>query len=296
MDRPAGASGAARGLQLAGFSFIWWGLAPLYFRLIHHIHPGVVLGWRLAGSCVLMAVIVAALGQLGQVRAALTSRILGLRLLLSGLLISVNWFMFIWLISIDRISEASLGYYMNPFVNIALGVVALGERFSRLQLAAILLAALGVAVKTIAAGGLPWFALALPVTFGLYGLVRKTTPVQPAPALTVETLVATPPALIWLWFASAGAPLTGLTALDLLVLAGTSVITVVPLMAYAASARSLTLSTLGLMQYIAPTLQLGIAVFLFGEPFNWADGVCFACIWAGLALYSAELLSRRASP
>jgi len=215
-----------------------------------------------------------------------------LSLLASGLLIALNWGVFIWAVGASRIVETSLGYYLNPIVNVLLGTLLLRERLRRAQLIAVALAGSGVLVMLLSHGEPPWIALALAVSFGLYGLMHKLTRVRPIAGLAIETGVLAPAALAYLAFATqptGGALLTaGPLAQTLLALAGP--VTALPLLCFASAARRLRLSTLGLFQYLAPTLALLLAVFLYGEPFTRAHAVAFALIWSALALYTADAL------
>ena len=217
-----------------------------------------------------------------------------LALTASALLIAVNWGLFIWAVTADRIIDTSLGYYINPLVSFVLGVVWLGERLTKVQLIAIGLAVLGVVNQTIAVGYLPWVSLALAVSFGIYGLIRKTVPVESLEGLTVEAFILAPISLgyiVWLATSGSGAFLHQGIRLDLLlVLAGP--LTAVPLLLFAAGARLVRLSTMGFLQYLAPSISLLIAVFVYHEPFTHAHAITFALIWSALALVSWEALSR----
>ncbi len=215
-------------------------------------------------------------------------------MLLSTCFIATNWGLFIWAVSVDRVTEASLGYYINPLLNVALARLFLGESLRRLQALAVLLATIGVAYLTIARGALPWVSIVLAISFALYGLVRKRTPVGAVEGLAIETGLVTPVALLFLALQSPpfGRLVTdgGSTAL-LLTLSG--VVTALPLLAFAGAARRLRYTTLGMVQYLAPTLQLGCAVLLYGEPFESAHAVTFGLIWLAVALYLFDLARLR---
>jgi chloramphenicol-sensitive protein RarD len=217
-----------------------------------------------------------------------------LSLLASGVLIGVNWGVFIWAVGAGRIVETSLGYYLNPIVNVLLGTLFLRERLSRAQAIAVGLAGIGVLVMLVSHGKLPWIALALATSFGLYGFLHKLTRVRPIAALAIETGVLTPAALAYLVLATE--PLgdalrtAGPLAQTLLALAGP--VTALPLLWFGSAARRLRLSTLGLFQYLAPTLALLLATFLYGEPFTRAHAIAFALIWGALALYTVDALRR----
>lgn len=215
-------------------------------------------------------------------------------LLASALLIAVNWGLFIWAVTNDRIIDTSLGYYINPLVSFVLGVVWLGERLTKIQLIAIALAVLGVINQTVALGYLPWISLVLAVSFGIYGLIRKTADVESLEGLTIEAIILAPVSLgyiVYLVASGQGAFFhVDLTTDLLLVLAGP--ITAIPLLLFAAGARLVRLSTMGFLQYLAPSISLVLAVFLYNEPFTQAHAVTFTLIWSALALVTWEALRR----
>ena len=275
-----------RGLGFGLGAYLIWGFLPLYFILLAGVTAGEIVADRVVWSLVLLIGILAVAGRFGKLMAVLrTPRTLGL-LTISAALISVNWLIYIWAVQNGHVLAASLGYFLNPLVNVLLGVVVLGERMTRLQMAAVVLAAAGVAVLAMGAGAGLWISLTLAFSFAFYGLVRKVAPVESLEGLTVETALLTPFALAYMaWLASNDALVFGdapmLTAL--LVLAGA--VTAVPLLLFAGAARRLPYSTLGLLQYLAPTLQFLLAITVFGEVMTTAHVVCFALIWSGLALY-----------
>lgn len=275
-----------RGLGFGLGAYLIWGFLPLYFILLAGVTAGEIVADRVVWSLVLLICILAIAGRFGKLLAVLrTPRTLGL-LAISAALISVNWLIYIWAVQNGHVLASSLGYFLNPLVNVLLGVVVLGERLKRMQMAAVALAAAGVAVLASGAGTGLWISLSLAFSFALYGLVRKIAPVESLEGLTVETALLTPLALAYMaWLASNDALIfgdaAGLTAL--LVLAGA--VTAVPLLLFAGAARLLPYSTLGLLQYLAPTLQFLLAITVFGEAMTTAHIVCFALIWLGLALY-----------
>ncbi len=207
----------------------------------------------------------------------------------SAVCISINWGFYIWAVGQGRALEASLGYFIYPLFMVLLGAVVLGERLNRRQGAAVVLVCAGVTSLAVGQGGIPWLVLVFPLSFGLYGLLRKMVPVEALVGLTVETLLLFPFAAIFLWSRPGGGALaTGdLGTTGLLLAAGP--VTTLPLLLFAYGARRLKLSTLGLMQYLNPTMQMAIAVLVFGEAFTTAHAITFACIWAGVALYSLPL-------
>jgi chloramphenicol-sensitive protein RarD len=252
-----------------------------------------ILAQRIVWSCVLAIGLIATQGLWGDVRRVLSSATALPFLCLSALLIGVNWLIYIWAITTGHLVEASLGYFINPLVNVILGIVFLGERLTRLQMAACALAALGVLVMAIAAGVIPWIALSLGISFGFYGLIRKSVRADPLVGFFVETIVLLPFSLgyvLWLLASGTSAMLRGDLRLDLLlVLTGGT--TSAPLIFFAAAAQRLKLSTVGLLQYVSPSLLLALGLFVYGEPFTAVDAVAFGAIWTALALYSFDAFS-----
>jgi len=274
----------------AGAAFVSWGLLPLYWKALGHVPAFEIMCHRMVWSAVFTALVLTVWGRWGELRQGLKDKSTFFMLCASSLLIGGNWLTYIWSVNAGRVLETSLGYYVVPMVNALLGWIVLKDRPRRLQIAAIVLAAVGVANLVVFHGGLPWPALVLATTFGLYGLTRKMVDVGPVPGLFFETAVLTIPAaayLIWLGvsgsgaFGSVDASTTGL-------LAGAGPVTTMPLIFFALGARRLRLVTLGFYQYIAPTCFFFLGVFAYGEPFTWAHLFTFACIWAGIGLYSWE--------
>jgi chloramphenicol-sensitive protein RarD len=280
------------GVLYAALAYGTWGVLPVYWKALGGVPLAEVLAHRVVGTVLFTTVLLAALRQMPELAAALRSPRERLSLLASGVLIAINWSVFLWAVGASRIVETSLGYYLNPIVNVLLGTLLLRERLRRAQWIAVSLAGLGVLVMLVSHGKLPWIALSVAVSFGLYGLMHKLTRVRPIAALAIETGVLAPAALAYLGLATeplGGALLTaGPLAQTLLALAGP--VTALPLLCFASAARRLRLSTLGLFQYLAPTLALLLAVFLYGEPFTRAHAVAFALIWSALALYSVDAL------
>ncbi|HET9510216.1 MAG TPA: EamA family transporter RarD [Sphingomonas sp.] len=275
-----------KGLWLAIAAYILWGGLPLFFKLLHAVPPLQILAHRVVWSVVLLLIAVLVLRRGNAIRDAARGRTLAL-LACSAVLIAVNWLTYIWSVGHAHVIEASLGYFINPLVNVALGVALLGERVGRAQWAAIGVAALGVIVMAVAGGGSVWISLVLALSFGVYGYVRKIAAIDPLGGLTVETLLLTAPAVTVLALAMGdGTAAFGHDVrLDLMLIAA-GAITAAPLLLFAAAAKRLKYTTLGLLQYIAPTLQLIQAVLLFGEPLRWFHVVAFALIWAGCAIYA----------
>ena len=288
-------SEARTGALFALCAFSIWSGFPLYFKLVADIPASEVLGHRILWSLLFVALLLALRGRWQGVREALVTPGLRRRLALSAVLVSINWLVFIWAIANDHVLDASLGYFINPLVNVVLGVLLLGERLRRLQWIAVALALAGVANLVWQHGTLPWIALLLAFSFGGYGLVRQQTSTDALSALFDETLLLAPLAigyLIALDLAGHGHFLRGPLANDgLLLLAG--VLTALPLLLFGGAARRLRLSTLGLLQYTVPTGHFVLAVFVFGEPFTAAHAVTFGAIWLALALYGTDLLRAR---
>jgi chloramphenicol-sensitive protein RarD len=268
-------------------AYVIWGLMPLYLRLMQGIPAGDVLGHRIVWSLLVLALVLSVTGNWPRLRPLLASRRTLLLLLASAVAIGVNWLVYTWAILNGHALDTSLGYFINPLLNVVFGVALLGERLGRLQWAAVALAALGVAVQTLALGYLPWISLALAISFGLYGLIRKLVAVDALAGLFVETLLLAPLALGWLF--TRPYPLADLPVSQLAVLAASGAVTAAPLLLFGRAARALPLSTLGLLQYLSPTLVMIEAVFLFGEELVPARLFAFGCIWAGLALYTWSL-------
>lgn len=278
---------------MAFFAYATWGLLPIYWKLLDAVPALEVLASRIVWSLGFIAALLWVRKAWGKTFGALSDPKTRYWMLLSTSLIATNWGIFIWAVSVDRVTEASLGYYINPLLNIALARVFLGESLRPLQALAVVLASIGVAYLTIARGSLPWVSLVLAVTFAIYGLVRKRTPVGAVEGLAIETGLVAPVALVFLAMQSPpfGQLVTGDILAVLLVLSG--VITALPLLAFAGATRRLRYTTLGMVQYVAPTLQLGCAVLLYGEPFELAHGVTFGLIWLAVALYLVDMFRLR---
>ena len=289
-------------MRAALAAFCIWGLAPLYFRAIGTVPPFEIVAHRVLWSAILLAGLIALLpftGGFARVRSVLVQpRLLGL-LAFTALLTGSNWLVFIWAIDAGRLLEASLGYFINPLVSVALGALFLRERLRPLQAAAVAIACAGVGWRVWQLDSLPWIALFLAGTFGLYGLLRKRAPVEAASGLFIETLLVAPLALAWLvWVGQQGGLSFGSGARTDWLLPLTGVITAVPLMLFAVGARRLPLATVGFLQYLAPSLNFLVAVLVFREPLDATQLVGFALIWCALAVYSFDLLraARRPAP
>jgi len=287
----AEASGSRAGLAYALSAYFAWGLLPVYFRALAPVPPLEILSHRILWSVALLAALVTLLGRWGEVTRPLASGRGRLVLVATTSLISVNWLVYIWAVHAGRVLEASLGYFVNPLVNVLLGVLFLREPLSRPQKISVAIASLGVAVLVLSAGRFPWVALVLALSFGTYGLLRKKERIDAVGGLFLETGLVAPLAALWLLhLARAGTGHFGEEPRLTLLLAAAGVITAVPLIWFALGVQRLRLSTVGLLQYVAPTMQFAIAVFLFREPFSAAHGLAFACIWGSLALYTWDTL------
>jgi chloramphenicol-sensitive protein RarD len=275
-------------------AYIIWGSFPLYFKALAHVPPPEVLAHRIVWSAAFLLVFVVLIGAGAQLRSMLLNRrTLGI-LILTTLLISTNWFVFIYAVTTGKVLQSSLGYYINPLVSIFLAAVFLGERLTGRQKLSIALAAAGVVVQTIMVGSLPIISLILPLTFGLYGLIRKAAHVPAVTGLAMETTLLSPFALayiLWLMASDSSSFMAAGNNTDtLLLLAG--VVTATPLILYGAALNRVRLSTMGIMQYIVPTAHFAWAVFAFGEPLTTGHMVSFGFIWTGLILYTSESLRR----
>ncbi|MEX0408372.1 EamA family transporter RarD [Aquibium sp. LZ166] len=293
----ASSEGAARGFVYALLAYGFWGTLPLFMKLLAHIPAVEVVAHRIVWSVPIAGAVILALGRTADLKRALRSpRTIALAALTAGL-ITVNWGLYVWAIAVDRAVETSLGYYINPLVSVVLGAVLLKERLSRAQIAAVALAAVAVVILTLEAGGLPWVSLALAFSFAAYGFLRKTLPIGPSQGFFLEVLILALPALAYvLWLGATGQGhfvWSNPNDVVLLLLCGPT--TAVPLLFYAFGAKLLRLSTLGIMQYVAPTGIFLIAVFVFGEPFGQARAMAFGLIWIALAIYTWSMVSQARS-
>jgi chloramphenicol-sensitive protein RarD len=283
---------AAVGVAYALLAYGLWGFSPIYFKAIHYVPALDVLGHRVVWSVLLLAILLGLRGRLREMTALLRDFSRLRWLLVSAVLISANWGAYIWAVQSDRILEASLGYYINPLVSVFLGMLFLQETLRPWQWVAIALAGAGTLNMAVSLGTVPWLSLFLAFSFGLYGLVRKAAPVPPMLGLFVETLLVTPAALVFLlWLAAEGGGSFG--RIDLytdLMLVAASLVTALPLLWFTNAAKRLRLSTIGMFQYIAPTVQFVLAVFVFGEIFTIAHAVTFGLIWLALALYTFDVI------
>lgn len=279
-----------RGLLYGVAAYGLWGVVPVFWKQIATIDPIEVLAHRaLWGVVVLVAIVWLAKRQAAVREAARDRRVLG-AMALSSALLAVNWGVFVLAVATDRLLDASLGYFINPLVSVALGTLVLRERLRRTQWLAIALAVIGVALRTWDAGRLPWIAIVLALSFGLYGLVRKTARVDSLAGSTIETALMAPVAGVYLGYLASqgGGALGHVDAVTTVLLVGTGVVTAGPLLLFTAAARRLPLATVGFLQYLAPTGQFLLAVIAYDEPFAREQLVAFACIWTALATFSID--------
>ncbi len=288
-----------RGTLYGAAAYLLWGLFPLYWPLLEPSGALEVLSHRVLWSLVVVAVLLTATGTLGAVRALVRDRRRMLALTAAAVVIAVNWGTYIYGVTNERVVETSLGYFVNPIVTVLLGVLVLGERLRSAQWTALGLAFVAVVVLTVENGRPPWLALVLAFSFGTYGLIKKTVGVGAVEGLAVESAVLLPVAAVYVavlgasgqgTFGSEGAGHAALLALS-------GVVTAVPLLAFAGAASRVSMTTLGVLQYLAPSIQFGLGVTLFDEPLPLAKLLGFVLVWAGLALFTADLVRshRRAS-
>jgi len=283
---------ALLGLVAAACAFSVWGLLPVYWKFLIHVPALEIITHRVVWSVAFLLILIGLSRHLSQLISVFRNRRALGALSVTTLLLAVNWLIYVWAVNSGHVLQASLGYYINPLVNVLLGMIVLKERLRRLQVAAVLLAAGGVMILTVHYGRLPWIALTIACSFGLYGLIRKVAPVGSAEGLTVETLLLTVPGLVYLLYlerGGIGAFLHSGLRIDLLLI-GTGPITAIPLLLFTAGARRIPLSTVGLLQYIAPSGMFLLAVFVYCEPFAVAQVWTFVLIWTALGIYSTDLI------
>jgi len=292
-------SKARRGFLLALGAYLLWGLLPFYMKAVAHLPLAEVIAHRIVWSVPIAAAVLVWVGRTADFKAAIRSPRTIAMAALTAALISVNWGIYVWAIAVDRTVETALGYFINPLVVVVVGAVLLGEKLDRLQIAAVALAAVAVTLLTIEGGKLPWVSLALAFSFAAYGFFRKTLPIGPSQGFLLEVLLLSVPALGYIiYLITTGQDhIVSSTGTDTALLIGCGPGTSVPLLLFAFGAKLLRLSTIGIMQYIAPTMVFLIAVLIFNEPFGTAQAVAFALIWAALAMYSWSMLTsaRRAA-
>lgn len=281
-----------QGLAFALTAYVLWGFLPLYMKLLSHITPAEVVAHRIIWSVPIAALILIFLRRTKDVKAALCDPKMLVMACVTAALVSLNWGIYVWSITSGHALEAALGYYMNPLFSIALGALLLGESLNKAQLLAIALAGAAVAVLVIDGGGVPWAALGMMLTWGFYALGKKQLPIGPNQGFLLEVLILLPFALIYVGYLVAQDASTFDMALsrNTLLLLGCGVVTAIPLMIYANGAKLLRLSTIGILQYIAPTMIFLVAVFVFDEPFGRARAIAFPLIWLALIIYTTSMV------
>ncbi len=272
------------------FAYILWGLLPIYWKWLQAVPASEVLAHRVVWAFVFMVLFVLFMRQwkpfIQSFRALFHEKKKLFGLLIASAIISLNWFTYIWAVANDFVVQASLGYYINPLISILLGILVLKERLSRQQLFSFAIASCGVLYLTINLGVFPWVSFILAITFALYGLIKKVIGVDPIFGLTIETIMITPIALIYLFLQPTNVIVTsGVFSLHFLLLLGAGVATAVPLLLFNAGTPKLPLSTLGFLQYISPTIMLGIGVLMYKEPFTSAHLIAFSFIWTALVIF-----------
>ncbi|MBB1398150.1 MAG: EamA family transporter RarD [Pseudoalteromonas rhizosphaerae] len=277
-----------KGVILACMAFFMWGLAPIYFKLLQHISAFEILMHRVVWSVLFIVIIVAVMKQWHKVQHVLKHPKLIAMLVITATLLGFNWGLFIWAVNNDHMLDASLGYYINPLLNVLLGMLFLSEKLRKWQALAVALALCGVVIQVISFGSFPVVALSLAGSFAVYGLLRKKLPIESLPGLLLEALILLPVALVY-WWLMAPSNSSDFVANDwhtnvLLISAG--VITTLPLLCFTGAAKRLQYTTLGFFQYIGPSLMFVLAVVFYGEVFSAERIVTFACIWSALAIFS----------
>jgi chloramphenicol-sensitive protein RarD len=278
-----------KGILYGVGAYVFWGFFPLYWKLLKHIPAIQLIGHRIIWSCVLLLIVIALTQQWADFRKTVTVKVIGVYTI-AAILIGANWFMYVWAVNANYIVETSLGYFINPLISVMLGVLFFKERLRIAQWAPVIIAALGVSYLTYIYGRLPYIALSLAFSFGLYGMAKKLSPLGSLYGLTIETGILFVPALIYLIFTESngtGAFFHTGTTSDLLMI-GAGVVTTIPLLMFASAARSIPLWVVGLLQYIAPTIQFLLGVFVYKEPFSHNQLIGFGIVWFALAIFLVE--------
>jgi chloramphenicol-sensitive protein RarD len=279
-----------RGLWYALGAYVAWGLFPIYWKWLHQVDAVQLIGHRISWSFIMLMIFIVATRQYKALRDAALHRRVLLIYFAAAILIGINWLVYVWAVNANFIVETSLGYFINPLLSVLMGVIFLGERLRKFQWLPVILAASGVIYLTLVYGRLPWIALALAFSFGVYGLVKKLAPLGSLYGLTLETGILFIPALIYLVYADfsgSGVFLRGSATTNLL-LVGAGLVTTIPLLMFATAAQSIPLTMVGIMQYIAPTIQFLLGVLVYKEPFDRAHLIGFAIVWVALLLFVVE--------
>ncbi|WP_435418113.1 EamA family transporter RarD [Parerythrobacter aurantius] len=283
------------GLPPALAAYLIWGFLPLYLLLVKAVPPFEFVAWRIVWTLPVCLLIVWFRRQWPEVRDALRNPKVMRVLAASATLVAINWFVYVWAIQAEQVYAASLGYYINPLVNVLLGTVLLGEKLSRLQWIAVAIASAGVAVLATGALTTLWISLTLAISFGTYGLLRKQVPVGSLPGLTIESAILLLPSIsiaMWYAFSPAGSSFDNSLGLSLAIVLG-GVLTAVPLLLFAIAARRMDYSTLGFTQFLAPSIVFVLGLTVFDKPLHTAEMISFALIWTALAVFVWDLLAKR---
>ncbi|WP_079528567.1 EamA family transporter RarD [Halobacillus hunanensis] len=284
------------GILYTAGAYILWGFLPIYWKLLQQLPAFEILANRIVWSFVFMIAVVITLNKwkplIAESRRVWANKRSLIGITLASFTISLNWLTYIWAVNNNHVVEASLGYYINPLVSILLGMIVLKESFSKPQWIAFILAASGVLYMTVHFGSVPWVALLLALSFGSYGLLKKLVPLNAMFGLTIETLIVTPIALMYLMNSQGSPPDIELLSITSLLILGSGIATAIPLLLFAAGAKRIPLSMVGFLQYFAPTIMLFLGVFLYNEPFTSVHVVSFTLIWAGLAVYTVSRMKR----
>lgn len=272
-------------------AYLLWGVLPVYWKLLQQVEAMEILASRFLWSAVFVFLLLVISGKLKvfvqETKAIFSTWKTSICMLLAAIMISFNWGIFIWAVEDGRIVETSMGYYINPLMNVLFGVAFLHERLDKLQSAAVACAAVGIGVIVVKNGSLPWVSITLPLTFALYALLKKIIVAQALTSIMLETLLISPLAAGYLYYLSlhGGNVYQSCDTKTLLLLAGAGIATATPLLLFTACARKLPLKLVGFLQYIAPSISLLLGIFIYGEPFTATIATAFACIWVGLALF-----------
>ncbi|WP_017725900.1 EamA family transporter RarD [Halalkalibacterium ligniniphilum] len=277
-------------------AYLLWGVLPLYWKFLDNVQSKEVLAHRIVWSLLFMVVVLLLMGKLRYVMQEIirtfTNKKSAVAITCAAVLITINWFVFIFAVNTDRVIEASLGYYINPLINVLLATIFLKERLNRLELFSFLLATSGVLYMTVHYSSIPWTALLLASSFGVYGLIKKVVPIGAWAGLTIETLIMTPFALLFLIYVQVTTPAGGAFLADglatTLLLMGAGAATAIPLLLFATGARRISFSLIGFLQYIGPTIMLILGVFLFQEPFSQVQLISFSLIWISLLIFTTS--------
>ncbi len=290
-DIPAKSGDSPAGMGFAVSAYFLWGFLPLYMKALSHVPAAEVVAHRVIWSIPIAGLVLIFLGRTKDIKEALTSPKMLAMGCVTAALISINWGIYVWAINTGHALDAALGYYINPLFSVFMGFALLNERLTRMQWAAIALAFAAVVVLTVDSGRVPLAAIGLTVSWGFYAFFKKSLPIGPNQGFLLEVLILSIPALAY-WGYATGTGSSHFTS-DTLLLLGCGVVTSVPLMLYANGAKRLRLTTIAILQYIAPTMIFLVAVFVFGEPFGRARGIAFPMIWAALALYTYSMVRNR---